>query len=108
MKYKSHLIWMGVITLLVMSLVEYLGWRIVRKYSGESAEHGFFSVQGLIGILENCIGAFVFGLIFVGLAFIIPSFRNNWKHRYHQPAWVGVLFFCIILLIVTVWGFFSS
>jgi hypothetical protein len=99
---------MGVITLLVMSLVEYLGWIIVEKYSEESAEHGFFSVQGLIGILENCIGAYVFGLIFVGLAFIIPSFRNNWEQRFHQPAWAGILFFCISLLIVTVWGFFST
>lgn len=108
MKPEKHLIWILIVAFLIMSLVEYLGWIIVEKYSEESAEHGFFSVQGLIGIFENCIGAFVFGLIFVGLAFIIPSFRNNWKHRYHQPAWVGVLFFCIILLIVTVWGFFSS
>ena len=108
LKPKTHLILIGFTTFLAMSLVEYLGWLIYEKISSNSAESGFFSIPGLMGILENCIGALVFALICIGLACIIPSFRANWKAYIHRPAWVGVLFFSIALLSATLWGYFST
>ncbi|GMQ30469.1 hypothetical protein Aconfl_31120 [Algoriphagus confluentis] len=91
-----------------MSLVEYLGWKIYGKISPNSVEIGFFSFQGLRGILENCLGAFLFALISIGLALILPSFRKNWKSNIHRPAWVGVILFCLALLAATSWGVFST
>jgi hypothetical protein len=99
-KIFRHLPFMIVLTIFVMMIVEYLGWKIILYSNGEDLFPGFFSFKFLISVFMNSFGAFLFGTVFSGLAFLIPSFRIQWKKVIHIPAWMGVSVFNLYMIVL--------
>ena len=107
MKQNSKLIWIGMITLILSCIIEYLGWVLASNYSIQGEKAVFLSLQTLGSIFQNTIGAILFSVPFIAFAFFFPSFRKNWKSKIHIPIWIGVLLFCTILILLTIWGILS-
>lgn len=107
MKQNSNLTWIGMIALILSSFIEYLGWLLASNYSITGEKAVFLSLQTLGSIFQNTIGAILFSIPFIAFAFLLPSFRKKWKYKIHIPIWIGVLLFCTILILLTIWGILS-
>ena len=100
LKIFRHLPYMALITLIVMMIVEYLGWKIIQHSTGDFRFPGFLSREVLASVFMNSLGTILFGVLFSAISLIIPSLRKNWRQIIHIPVWIGIVVFNLYMIIL--------
>jgi hypothetical protein len=88
-------------------IIEYYGWIIIEKYTGESVFPGFQSPVVLKSAFINSLGSWLFGLIILAFMSLFPQFRNNIKNKIHIPLYAGVILFMIYMTVLIFIGLYT-